>query len=802
MSSSRSVFTLAFASILAVSQAVAAQDTAATWPGLRGPSHDGAVREASLVDGEGLELGVRWQRELGSGYSLVAAGEGRVVAAFQSGGEDVMAAFDPESGEELWRYPIAEGYAGHTGSHDGPIASPALAGDRVYGLGPRGQLFALDAENGKELWKRDLAADFAAEAPFYGFGASPVVADGVLVVQIGAKEGKSVGGFDVDSGELLWSVGDDTVEYNTPVVVTLGGRSQVVAAGTKVLRGLDPKSGELLWSHEHGGDERAMGGATTVPIPAGENRLLLLNKQPESTMLEITSDDGWQVREVWTSGAIKATYVQPVYHDGHLYGMNSKIFTCVDAETGETVWRSREPGDGFPTLVGDKLVIMTKPGVLRVAEASPEGYRELASVELFDEVSWSAPAYSAGAIYLRSMDSLARVDPVVAAGIEVGLAATASAASGFAGFVTGLSEGSEDAPRRIDDFLASYEAAGGTFPIIEPDGTVHFVYRGDAEDVGIVGDHVGFRREDPMVRVAGTDLFVYSDRLEHDAAITYGFLVDYAEATPDPRNPNSAEGLFGEVSLLEMPGRDSPGAPGEAPEERRGRLADLSWESEVMEGKSRRARVYLPAGFAADGEARYPTLYVQDGDNALDKGALKDVLDHAIGESVAPLIVVFIALDEESGRRELQSPKYAEMVVQELVPLVDSTYPTIDDRLARAAAGAAGAGDATFKLAFAAPETFGRLGTLWATLFAFSAEPPSAGEHPLVVYQRWGSYHLRSPHENFDSADFNRELRRRLRDRGHRPAGGEVSEGFGWAIWQGYAEEMLRVLFPLPRAAG
>ena len=68
--------------------------------------------------------------------------------------------------------------------------------------------------------------------------------------------------------------------------------------------------------------------------------------------------------------------------------------------------------------------------------------------------------------------------------------------------------------------------------------------------------------------------------------------------------------------------------------------------------------------------------------------------------------------------------------------------------------------------------------------------------HPLVIYQRWGTYHLRSPHENFDSAVYNREFQQRLRDLGHRPAGGEVPEGVGWNNYRGYVGEMLRVLFP------
>ena len=77
----------------------------------------------------------------------------------------------------------------------------------------------------------------------------------------------------------------------------------------------------------------------------------------------------------------------------------------------------------------------------------------------------------------------------------------------------------------VDAFLASRKS----FPIVEGTSAVHFVYRGEAQDVGIVGDMIGFRREDPMTRVEGTDLFYYSTRLEPDAAVTYGFIKDFED---------------------------------------------------------------------------------------------------------------------------------------------------------------------------------------------------------------------------------------------------------------------------------
>ena len=141
-----------------------------------------------------------------------------------------------------------------------------------------------------------------------------------------------------------------------------------------------------------------------------------------------------------------------VNNDGFLYGMNSKIFTCVDAATGETVWRSREAGDGFPTIVGDHLVIMNKPGTVRVATATPEGYQEVASLDVFTDHSWSAPAYANGNLYLRSMSELARIDIVSSEGSATESANDWIAATAFGQFLAEL-EGADDKASAIDDFL-------------------------------------------------------------------------------------------------------------------------------------------------------------------------------------------------------------------------------------------------------------------------------------------------------------------------------------------------------------
>ena len=60
------------------------------------------------------------------------------------------------------------------------------------------------------------------------------------------------------------------------------------------------------------------------------------------------------------------------------------------------MWWSRPPGDGWLMLVGGHLVIVTKDASLHVVRANPEGYQEVASLQLFDDPSWTVRAAESG----------------------------------------------------------------------------------------------------------------------------------------------------------------------------------------------------------------------------------------------------------------------------------------------------------------------------------------------------------------------------------------------------------------------
>jgi len=280
---------------------------------------------------------VRWRAKLGSGYSGVAIASRRAVTMFSDGRRDVAVAFDVDTGQEAWRVEIGDTLKGRDGSFDGPISTPAIGDGRVFALVPRGHLVAVDLATGRLLWRADLVAREGARKPDYGFASSPIVINGVPVAQIGADKGRAVAGFDPATGARRWTVGDDVVQYQSPVVVRIGRRDLVIAMGDARLFGIEPETGRLVFDHAHGGKADPIGGATAVPVPAGEGRLFVKTEASKSTMLRLveSAEGGVTVQTLWTAPVLHTTYSPPVYHDGYLFGMN-----------GRRRWRAWRPLQG------------------------------------------------------------------------------------------------------------------------------------------------------------------------------------------------------------------------------------------------------------------------------------------------------------------------------------------------------------------------------------------------------------------------------------------------------------------------
>ncbi len=296
----------------------------------------------------------------------------------------------------------------HTEADDGPAAMPTIHDDTVYGVGPRGDLFALRLDDGREIWRLSMTEAFAAPAPPYGFATSPVVVDGTLIVQTGAGAGKTTIGLDAESGETLWSHGDDGVEYQSPLIRTKESRRHVAAVTDLNVVGLDPATGSVLWSNPHVAQVRD--GYAQVLFHGGDRMIGYYLTHVMGYRL-VETGGVTEVEETWRSLELKASLAVPVVTSGKVCGFRTDALTCIDAETGEKVWRDDDAGrEGRGILLLDELlVVWDADGALRVLDPAGEAPREVARIETGLDNGYAALSYAAGRVFLRNATKIAAV---------------------------------------------------------------------------------------------------------------------------------------------------------------------------------------------------------------------------------------------------------------------------------------------------------------------------------------------------------------------------------------------------------
>jgi enterochelin esterase-like enzyme/outer membrane protein assembly factor BamB len=775
------VLSLAFAMVPALCLAA---DDAPDWPHWSGPKLDlTAPSTGGFFTGD-FSLGVLWSIPLGSGYPGLVVVDERVVAAFSDGASDFFAAFDAATGDELWRYRIAETYKGHDQNEDGPRSTPTIHDGVVYGLGPWGHLVALRLADGDELWSRHVVEDLGAKAPFAGFATAPAVIDGVLVVQTGGPDGHSVSGLDPATGELLWSVQDDFVMYQSPVAVQVGGEDLVFAVTNERVLGLRPRNGELLWQlpHELSQDEYH---GISQPVLV-DSASVLVNGMTETALFRVAGTEaGHRVTEVWRTRALGRSYSPSVPYGKNIYGYGGRFLTCVDAASGETVWRSRPPGEGNLILVDGHLVIFLRTGEVVVAEATPAGFREKARAQALEYGFLTRPSFATDRIFIRNLRHLASLGVRAAEGAA---ALDEPELLGRLGEFVRTLQIVEDKDRLVDKFMAEQ----ADVPLIEGD-LVHFFYRGEVEELGIGGSL--FPAETPMHRVEGTDFYFRSVTVEPGARFEYYYSV-FGEIRPDPLNPRKSTAWGPEMSVVTSRGWQEPAHLRE-PEGPRGHFGTLTWESELL-GYGREVQVYLPPGYEED-KTRYGLLVVHTGDQALKHGLMDRTLDNLIGRTVAPLVVAFVP-QVQFGEGNSEIAEYSRALAEELIPLLEARYRTIGQTESRGVMGAGAGAIISIYSAFERPGVFGKVALQSLFMLDLRDDVPvlieRSAEQDLDLYVEWSRLDFKDEPRR-DARAESQEIVAALEKKGHRPVTLEVADGTGWGGWRLRTDRILEILFPL-----
>ena len=379
------------------------------WTDFRGPLRDGNYRERPIRADwppEGLEP--LWRQPIGGGYASFVVARGRAFTIEQRGGEEVVAAYDPVTGRELWTNAWTASFREMMGG-DGPRATPTWFDGRVYALGAQGELRCLDEVTGRVVWRTNILEDAGAKNLQWGMAASPLIVDDTVVVLPGGSGGKSVAAYDRRSGQHAWSALDDQAGYSSPMLVTLAGVRQILVFTGSRMAGITADRGELLWEYPW---TTQFGVNASQPLLVGDNRVFVSTGYGTGAgLVEITRNGDTLVpREIWRSNRMKNQFSSSVLHDGFIYGLDEAILACLDARTGDLKWKGGRYGYGQVMLAGDRLIVLSEQGDLALVRATPEKHDELARFAVLEGKTWNHPAMSGGYLLLRNINEMVAFD--------------------------------------------------------------------------------------------------------------------------------------------------------------------------------------------------------------------------------------------------------------------------------------------------------------------------------------------------------------------------------------------------------
>jgi outer membrane protein assembly factor BamB len=244
----------------------------------------------------------------------------------------------------------------------------------------------------------------------FGEGSSPAL-DGDKLVMLFDHEGDSfLVALDKNTGRELWRTARPAGStWSSPMVITVGGKKQVLVAATKFVAGYDLEPGKLIW-------QTTGLGRNVIPMPVVTNGVAIVMSGYQSPNLlairlgregDLTGTDAI----LWQNQRGNSYTPSPVLHEGKLYVLTDNgTISCLDAKTGKPFYSQMRLPKSYsfkasPVAANGKLYLSTENGDVVVLKMG-EKFEVLATNTLADQVFIATPAIMDGAIYLRGQNTL------------------------------------------------------------------------------------------------------------------------------------------------------------------------------------------------------------------------------------------------------------------------------------------------------------------------------------------------------------------------------------------------------------
>jgi outer membrane protein assembly factor BamB len=389
------------------------------WPRWRGPRGDGTWLGPVLPE-KWPSSGLRrlWRQAVGGGYAGVVVAAGRVYTMdhqTEPGEVERVLCFEAVTGRLLWSDTYAVRYD-KLDYGSGPRAAPTVFDGRVYTLGALGHVRCLDATTGRVLWTKDMVAAERARVPTWGFAASPLIVDDLVVVHTGAEPDGSLIAFDRRSGAKRWQSLPDPAGYATPILIEHRGRRQLVQWTPEHVRSVDPLTGRPFWAVPY---KVTYGVAIATPI--FQEGIVFVTGYWEGSKAIRLGEQPADATLAWEDNrALRGLMSQPLYRRGHVYTIDKQFgLTCIELRTGRKLWddgnrmtpKGRNPQASMVWLgTTERVIVLNSDGDLILARFTPDGYREDSRTTIIRPTAknavWAHPAYAGSRVFARNDEEI------------------------------------------------------------------------------------------------------------------------------------------------------------------------------------------------------------------------------------------------------------------------------------------------------------------------------------------------------------------------------------------------------------
>ena len=330
-------------------------------------------------------------------------------------------ALDKKTGAILWQR------TAHTGvpkvkrhmKNSHANSTVATDGERIAVFFGSEGLYVYDM-NGQLLWQKDFgvldAGFYMAPEAQWETGSSPIIHDGLIVIQADVQKGSFLAAFDARTGAEKWRVSrTDVPTWSTPTVYRVNGRTQLAVNGMREAGGYDLQTGERVWKLSGGGD-------IPVPTPVASDGLIYITNAhgplaPVYAIRDTASGDVTLANGATNNAGVAWSYPRdggymctPLVYRGLVYIVKfNGVLSAYDARTGERRFQERLAGGtsaftASPVASGGKVYLANEDGQVWVLKAGP--MFEVLSTNDMGASVLATPAISEGRLLVRTQGEL------------------------------------------------------------------------------------------------------------------------------------------------------------------------------------------------------------------------------------------------------------------------------------------------------------------------------------------------------------------------------------------------------------